>query len=48
MHRSPNHSQKKNAQETAWLYVLTLASYFHPEEDQSIWLKRRQGSKPVF
>ena len=28
--------------------VLTLASYFCPEEDQSIWLKRRQGSNPVF
>ena len=27
--------------------VLTLASYFCPEEGQSIWSKRRQGSNPV-
>ena len=26
---------------------LYIASYFHPEEGQSIWLKRRQGSNPV-
>ena len=28
--------------------VVTLASYFHPEEGQSIWSKCRHGSNPVF
>ena len=28
--------------------VLTLASYFRPEEGQSIWLKCRHSSNPVF
>ena len=27
--------------------VLTVASYFHPEEGQSIWSKRWQSSNPV-